>query len=342
MSNNTETSLDEQEAMLRAEAQQADADGIELENLNGSISEDTGVDADPVEDGNEEQDTNTNPSEEDSNDSETSNQEDEGIENPEDEDTQDADTSTKPKDTNSEGKLTKAQKEEMRRDKSWKKLEEEKAALAREKAEWETQKAIQNQQQAQAPTMDSNALANAFDEIARQFEEAGDFDKADEAKQKATELRANPQAKVQTPQPQQTQASSNPQFQAAWSANLNRALTEFPEMQDTNSDFGKTVQALLKAPDTAQYFNSRADGVYVAAQLTKMKMTALRVPALEKENASLKEEIKKLRQGMSIPDTGAQGRSGEAKSFESLSLAEQEKFLRRQAEEADASRNQVI
>jgi hypothetical protein len=335
MSNNTETSLDEQEAMLRAEAQQADADGIELENLNGSISEDTGVDADPVEDGNEEQDTNTNPSEDDSNDSETSNQEDEGIENPEDEDTQDADTSTQPKDTNSEGKLTKAQKEEMRRDKSWKKLEEEKAALAREKAEWETQKAIQNQQQAQAPTMDSNALANAFDEIARQFEEAGDFDKADEAKQKAQELRANPQ-------PQQTQASSNPQFQAAWSANLNRALTEFPEMQDTNSDFGKTVQALLKAPDTAQYFNSRADGVYVAAQLTKMKMTALRVPALEKENASLKEEIKKLRQGMSIPDTGAQGRSGEAKSFESLSLAEQEKFLRRQAEEADASRNQVI
>jgi hypothetical protein len=64
-------------------------------------------------------------------------------------------------------------------------------------------------------------------------------------------------------------------------------------------------------------------------------MTASRVPALEKENASLKEQIKQLRQGMGLPSTGSRNRAGESTPFDSLSLAEQEKILFKQASEAD-------
>ncbi len=71
-------------------------------------------------------------------------------------------------------------------------------------------------------------------------------------------------------------------------------------------------------------------------------MTANRVPSLEKENATLREEIKKLRQGASIPDSGATARGGEQKSFESLSLKEQEAYFRKQAELNDASGAPII
>ena len=64
--------------------------------------------------------------------------------------------------------------------------------------------------------------------------------------------------------------------------------------------------------------------------------------AAKKENAALKEEINKLRRGMSLPDSGAQGRTGEHKSIESMSLSEQEAYFRKQAQIADSIDAPVI
>ena len=336
MSENKETSLEAEEKMFMEQAMQADAQGVSVNELSQSISDNSGANADPVEEVNEEETDTTNPSNDGSEQSDTSESTQEnGVQNPnQDEGTQSA--------TSSEAKnLTKAQKEEARRDKSWKKLEEEKAAFAREKAEWETQKLKQTQNLSPSQNLAENpsALANAFDEIAKQFEDSGDFDKADEAREKAKELRAKT-SQDNTQQVQQ--ASSNPQFKVAWNAHMERAINDFPEMKDINSDFGKTVQALLRAPDTAQLFNNRPDGIYIAAQLANMKMTALRVPALEKENATLKEEIKKLRQGMSIPSSGANGRAGDATSINNMSLEQQEAYFMKQAELADAQARVII
>ena len=330
MSNEIETSLEAQEAELLQQAQQADIMGVSPDELD-SISENKQELADPVEETNEEgQDTETdnNVLEDDAGESDNTETSDNS-----DDDTQVAESSDN---KNVEpSKPTKQQKEDERRDRSWKKLEEEKARFAREKAEWETLKANSQSQANKTPiSQDPNALAKAFDDIALQFEEAGDFDKADEARKRAEELRSNPQATQQQMQSQNTSAN-NQQFQVAWSANIERAMADFPEMKDPNSDFGRNVQALLRAPDSAQFFNSRPDGIYVAAQLTHLKMTASRVPALEKENASLKEQIKQLRQGMGLPSTGSRNRAGESTPFDSLSLAEQEKILLKQASEAD-------
>lgn len=338
MSNELEPSLEAQEAELLKVAQQADSMGVSPDELS-SISENQEL-ANPVEESNEVQPQDTEDTIVSTDDAGDNGEQPETLDNSED-GIQQAEASNQ-KQPSSNVKPTKAQKEEERKDRSWKKLEEEKAKLARERAEWETQKAnsamqTQSQQQNQI-AQDPNALAKAFDDIAKQFEEEGDFDKADEARRKAQEIRSNPQ----TVQPQQQSSQNgnqpsvnNQQFQTAWMANIERAIAEYPEMKDPNSEFGRNVQALLRAPDSAQFFNSRPDGILIASQLTKMKMTALRVPELEKENASLKDEIKKLRQGMGLPSAGARNRSGESTSFDNLSLEEQEKLLFRQAKEAD-------
>lgn len=363
MSENNEPTLEELEAQLRAEAADADANGVELGDSNTPIDANTGDDADPANGQNVGNEDDTNPSDngggddgDDGGESDEGNGGDDGGQSNSDGEggTQSADSSNG-NGNGGEGKpKSKAEKDDERRNKSWKKLEEEKAKFLREKAEWEAAKinapanASAGGGAAENPAVNPQALAAEFDKLARDFEAAGDFDKADEARAKADQLRkmlnvasngvsAGSRSGAAGMSPQQVQ-----QFKVAWNANVERAVNEFPEMKDASSDFGKMVQSLLNAPDTREFFGTRPDGAYVAAQLTKMKMTALRVPVLEKENAALKEEIKKLRQGMTLPASGASGRQGAAKSFDSMTLEEQEQFLRRQAESADASSRPVV
>lgn len=345
MSDNQEPSLQELEAQLRADAAQADMGGAELQDDATAIGETSGATADPVKTENGGADTEPNTSDDGGNgdDAPDTNETGENADqdNPDDGGNSDADSSSQ-----QTPQKTKAQREEERRDKSWKKLQQERAEFLREKAEFEASKLTQQQTQQNNPAVNPEALARSYDDLATEFENAGDFDNADEARRRAETLRNGAVGRT-SQQPQMSQAqnangANNAQFMAAWSANVERAKNEFPEMQDETSDFGKNVTALLRAPDTASYFSSRPDGAYVAAKLTQMKMAALRVPALEKENAALKEEIKKLRQGMSLPDSGASGRAGAAQSFDSMSLAQQEAFLRKQAESDDASARPAV
>ena len=351
MSDENSLSMQAQEEILRAQAAQADEQGVSIDELQNSIGENPGENADPDKDlnGNDTDDNNHNPSDEDGNNSQNVGEStpEHDAQSDSDKDTLNAPSSDKNsaqdnlRSQNADRQKSKAEKEEARREKSWKKLEEEKAKFLREKAEWEASKlapAANSAPESQTGSIPEN-IADAFEKLAKDFEDSGDFDKADEAKAKAKQIRLAAQA--QTP----VNGLNNfekVQFQTAWNANMERAIHEFPDMKDPNSDFGKSVTALLRSPDCAKYFAGRPDGVYVAAQLANLKMTALRVPSLEKENAALKEEINKLRRGMSLPDSGAQGRTGEHKSIESMSLSEQEAYFRKQAQIADSIDAPVI
>lgn len=345
MTEDNETSLEAQAEILRAQAADADMQGVSIDELSDPIGENTGAGADPEKENGADDSTETKTPEDGGESGAGDGSEETGSEGgAQGAESSNADNRDGPSEN---GKPEKAKKEAERRDRSWKKLEEEKAKFLREKAEFEAAKlaaAPAAPQHEQNPATNPNVLADQFENLARNFEAAGDFDKADEAREKAKALR-----QIQTQAPAnaggampQRNVADNPQFKVAWQANLERALNDYPEMKDVNSEFGKTVQALLRAPDSASYFSGRPDGVYVAAQLANMKMTALRVPALEKEISALKEENKKLRQGMSIPESGATDRSGETRSFGSMSLEEQKNYLRRQAEMEDASTRPVL
>lgn len=325
MQENQEPSLEAQEEVLLQQATQADAEGRTIDEPT-SIDENQETTVDPAEDKDEANNETTKTSNED----EPQNGEDksDADNSQSDEGAQSAESSDKSKE---EHPKSKQEKEDERRERSWKKLEEEKAKFLREKAEWQAEQASLNSQPNQNAE-NPQSLANAFEDIAKKFEEEGDFDKADEARKKAEELRKMPSAATDNSNALQ----DNQHFRAAWNTNIERAINDFPQMKDPESDFGKTVKALINAPDSAAYFKGRPDGIYVAAQLANMKMTALRVPELEKENASLKEEIKKLRQGVSLPDTGSRSRAGEPLSLENMTLEQQEAYWKRQAELADA------
>ena len=347
MSKETEPSLQELEASLIAEAADADARGVSLGDV-ASIGETPGEPADPVKDENEEADTEENTPEigdenGDEKPSETKPKEDEDGdgESVDKGDTQSAESSQNK--TPTAKPLTKAEKEEARKDRSWKKLEEEKSKFLREKAEFEAQKLQAQTAPAPNPGESPEALANAFEKLASEFEDAGDFDKADEARSKAEQLRAKAATPIDNAGPKGGAVQNqNPQFKVAWQANVERAMHDFPEMKDTNSEFGKTVQGLLRAPDMAQFLGSRPDGAYIAAQLTNLKMTASRVPTLLQKITELEGEIKKLKQGMSLPESGASSRAGATKSFESMTLKEQEQYLRSMAEREDASNRPAV
>lgn len=331
MPDNQEPTLQELEAQFREEAAQADI-AESADSSEASIGDNnSGAAADPVQDDSADQSENNNPSDNGGDGGgEPSGGNPEGGDGANSDEGGDSEADT-PEPT---APKTKAQKEQERRDRSWKKLQQERADFLREKAEFEASKLAQSQSQETNPAVNPEALARSYDELAKQFEDAGDFENADEARNRATQLRARESAPVRG---RETTPTNNPQFMAAWAANVERAKHDFPEMQDENSQFGKTVTALLRAPDLAPFLSGRPDGAYIAAQLAQMKSTASRVPVLEKENAALKEEIKKLRQGMTLPDSGASARAGTPKSFDSMSLAEQEAYLRRQAEYEDAS-----
>lgn len=323
MQENQEPSLEAQEEILLQEAAQADAEGRIIDEPKSIDEKNQETHVDPVEDTNEEADANA--SEEDK----PQEDENQNADKPNSEDgTQSAESSNKTKEDHPKSKQ---EKEDERRERSWKKLEEAKAEFLREKAQWQAEQASLNSQPNQNAE-NPQSLAKAFEDIAKKFEDEGDFDKADEARKKAEELRKMPSAATDNSNALQ----DNQHFRAAWNTNIERAINDFPQMKDPESDFGKTVKALINAPDSAAYFKGRPDGVYIAAQLANMKMTALRVPDLEKENASLKEEIKKLRQGVSLPDTGSRSRAGEPLSLEKMTLEQQEAYWKRQAELADA------
>lgn len=349
MSETNETSLEAQEELLREQAAEADAREITVDELQESIGEQPGAAADPAEDKTEVQTKQDNPQEDgESGEGDDTNSQVDNADNSPGEGTQNAESSEQEQKQKESSAEIKARKEEARRDRSWKKLEAEKAAFLREKAEWLAQRlntpAAENPQ---SETQNTDTLSAAFEEMAKQLEQNGDFDGAQIARERIKDIASKlpptgQDAKTGIPADAARQMERRAQFAQAWNANIERAINDFPEMKDPESDFGKNVQSILRAPDAAAFISGRPDGIYLAAQLTKMKMTALRVPELEKENAALKEEINKLRQGASIPDSGASERGGEPKSISSMSLSEQEAYFRKQAEIEDASGAPVI
>lgn len=326
--------LDEERQELSALAAEADGKGMALDELSAS-GENAGESTAPEKADEENRDNSSVGGDSGESPSGEVADETKAATDSENADKPDADAGSEDGGANADApKPTKEQREAARRDKSWRKLAEERAAFLREKAEFEASKIkALNPIDEGDPAQNPNALAEQFDLLAKQFEESGDFDKADEARDKANILRNMRQSQAQ----RAAHPAQNPQFMKAWSANIERAISEFPEMKDPDSEFGKTVKGILNDPEISDYLSRRPDGGYIAAQLANMHMHARKVPALEKQIIELKTENKELRQRLSIPESGAYDRTSEGgKSFDKMSLQQQRDYLLKEAERADA------
>jgi|GEM_PF-2313499 len=256
---------------------------------------------------------------------------------------------TEPKESN----YAKAKKNAERFDRNWQKLQEQQAELAKQRAELAAREAALAQRanptvttQQQQPEVAPNRRAEDFEEAADEWEREGKFDLAELARKQAQALRSNPPAQV--PQPQQfqqqqvqapAQQASNgpgsPQFIATWNENL-RSLeqdADFADLRNRDSALYKTTAAVLQEEPRLSYF---PDGIRQAARIAKLRVEVGAVPELKTKVQAYEQELAKLRAATS-PSRGAPNSRGQAKAFEELSMAEQEKELMRLAQEVDSA-----
>lgn len=107
-------------------------------------------------------------------------------------------------------------------------------------------------------------------------------------------------------------------------------------LSDANSPITKLANAYIQDERYAPFFLSRADGIKMAVEVAKMKIKSDSVESLQKENHSLKEELKKLRGAVSLDDTPVPKESSrKEKSFDDMSPKEQEAYFRREFREMD-------
>jgi hypothetical protein len=223
-------------------------------------------------------------------------------------------------------------KERARLDTSWKELRTEREKIARERdqlAQTQRQLAEQQQQRQTIAKKPEGPTAAEYDEIAKDFETEGKLGLARTAREKAAELRKQETAAgAQAGQRHERFTAEEVQtMQQQWQANLEKAGKENPELTQESSPLRARVAELLK---THQVLHQSGDGIVYAVALAKTELKAKRADELESKVGELEKEVQRLTGLTSLPSGGAAPGTAAAK-FDELSLDDQEAALREEA-----------
>ena len=220
-----------------------------------------------------------------------------------------------------------APKKEDRKSRSWKALEAEKSKFQAERDGLtnrvkELEAALAETQKART----AEYTPEEYEAAAKEFAEQGETELAEKARKQAA-LGREAQAKAK-----QATEQSRTEFLSKWNANLETLKAKHPELNTEGSPLGKEVQQLLQHPA----FSLTPNGINDAVQIAQWKLSAGRTETAEKRVKELEAEVKKLREGIEIPPGGGFVRPSE-KTLERMTDAERRDYIRRQAEEYDAS-----
>lgn len=165
------------------------------------------------------------------------------------------------------------------------------------------------------PAQPPEYTADHYEAAAEQFEDRGDFELADAAREEAKKLRAA------QPATHTRQASGVGQAQpqvgaAAWA----KAKADFPQIVDPqNPANAQLLQFIREHPQVLDY----PQGPYLAAQLVVSTLAAGKVPELQKEAARVPEltkqvetltaKVKELQALTSLPSSGSPTTAGDAR-----------------------------
>lgn len=259
----------------------------------------------------------------------------------------------KPADQKPESPFTKAQKEKERQDRTWKKLDEEKAAHRAEVAKFEQERqqvsalraeldALKRQITAapKAPSKDEHGLDAAdYDAAAKRYAAEGDEQTAALARRRAEALRTKDRDAAATaptaPSAPAGEPWQSPEFQQKWSAEAAAIVKAEPELGDPQNPVFQAVAQLVNQSPYARFFRAHPDGIRAAVEVAKLQTSAARLPALQKELDTARQEIarlNKLTQPVGGPPAGpAPGK----KPLAEMTMDEADAYLRAQAEAAD-------
>lgn len=298
--------LDTMEADIMADAIQEDA-SVAVEALNPAETfdiEQENIEEVVVSSDNSEADTETTQNETDIADQSANDETDEeNIEEPQGtEDLEEVSPDTEnnvleSEDTNPENPepTSKRSKSKAREAKAWQKIEAEKAELAEERAEIAKQRE-EYEEKTKPPT------SKEYNDLAKWYEDNGDYEKAEKAKEAADTARDTEYAELQNAQKTSVEAKQKAQQNWWDTANEFVAKPENKELQDVNTPLGQTVKQLL---DSDPRFLDIPDGFQVATEMAKGKLAVSSLADKTKRIAELENEIKQLNKKTSIGTSGA-------------------------------------
>ena len=214
-----------------------------------------------------------------------------------------------------------------RKEKTWQEInaekeatKAEKEALAREKAEIQKSKAATSDVYRDK----HGATKNDYLEVAKMLREKGETANADAAEKLAKEVEAEEQ--------QYRQQKAMETRQAAWKKDYEELTAKKPELKDSNSELHKrTVKVIEQFPLLAQ----SEGGLKYAVRAAEIELQAEEFDVTKAELTKLKAEYEKLIKKTQIGTGSPTSAPKEAKTFEQMSLKEQEKHLEQAAYEHD-------
>ena len=242
----------------------------------------------------------------------------------------------KAEDPNDAGKSA-YRKEIDRRERSWESLNKQKAEFQAQRDEFELQRKTLEARERHLATKagaaklngytaeDYDAAAPKFEAQALAFEQAGDFDKADQQRELAVKAReAAGQLRSRNP--------AGDGVTQAWQ----KLKSDLPEALNVQSPLNRELRALIQSrpdllgDDAGPYRVAVLAGRKLVAQL---EGEAAKVPELLKQVEALTAQNRELEQRVSIPGGGGslnRGMGSERRNFASMSTAEQEDALNRE------------
>lgn len=233
--------------------------------------------------------------------------------------------------------VQKKAKEEVRLDRSWKSYQEREEARKKAEADFKTwsqaetdrikksveeaeakAKEILRKAEEAAVQRDTQFTPEQLDEFAERLEEEGRVDDAKLVKNQAKVAR---QKQFQAQEIQRKKQLEGLQQEAAkWDK---KALEEFPELKDQNSEDFSEVKKLYLGQDD---LNKLPRGLYLAATYWKEKKAASKVPELQKRISELEEQLKSTKQKLTAP-AGATAASSPKTQKSGLEEASEEDLL---------------
>lgn len=235
---------------------------------------------------------------------------------------------------------TKAQKERERQENLLKGFEEEKqkfrAEIQREREQLAAERQKLEEQRTRKP---EGPGPEHYEQLAKEYEEAGNTKMAEAARQRAKEVREE-QARAQTPTKSMdgTPAPNSPEFKTKWNETIVRLESEFPELKDPKNPLVVQTNLLINDKNFGRFFKSHTDGVQAALEVAKImhlgNQAIEKTKGLEEKLTAANAEVERLTKLTSI--TGAPpGAAPSSIKLEDMTPAQREAHMMKLAQAAD-------
>jgi hypothetical protein len=242
----------------------------------------------------------------------------------------------------------KATKEAERKDRSWKAFDAEKTAFREEKtkivSELESLRrevtALRTQPAGPTePAKDEHGLtAAAYERAAKRYEDEGDANMANLARNKAEALKQQQPAPRSAAVPNAAsvdEAWKAPEFQQRWAAEAAAIVQAEPALGDPANPIFKAVGELVNNSPFASFFKARPDGIRAAVEVAKLQQAAAQAETLRKEVETSKAEIARLTKLTSLRGSLPSGQHPSPKALHEMSSDEADAHVRALAASAD-------